>query len=41
MTPQKYKGSEVTTVSNYMPIKRRNGQVLTKVQPTKTEQGRK
>ena len=42
-TTQKYKGSYETTISNYMPIKGttgRHGQILRKVQLSKTEPGR-
>ena len=42
-TTQKYKRSEETTTSNYMPIngqRGRDGQILKKVQLSKTEPGR-
>ena len=42
-TTQKYKESEETTITNYMPKNRqlgRNGQILRKVQLFKTEPGR-
>ena len=41
---QKYKGSWEIITSNYMPINGqpgRNGQILRKAQPPKTEPGRK
>ena len=42
-TMQKYKGLQETIKSNYMPIKWttwKNGKILRKVQPSKTEPGR-
>ena len=42
-TMQRYKESQETIMSNYMPIKRqpgRNGQILRTLQPSKTEPGR-
>ena len=44
MTSWKYKGSQETTISNYMPVKwitGRNERILRKVQPSQTEPGRK
>ena len=38
-TPQKHKGSQETTIRNYMPIKQTKLDILKKIQPSKTEAG--